>query len=164
MRRIYLTAIGDRPKSEWCSLPGRLRWTLLPKEHYGKSLSGRGKNTQPIVHKSTAYQSEMMCHGREHKIPTISWIFDFLRWTIDQCFSAGAHWEGAAILVGGIIKESMWTFNGSSVNFWSGDLCFDFHFREVIVSVVNTVNPTTPSDERAYGVRQTNLRNTRNER
>jgi len=44
---ILVTAIGGRPKPELCSLPGRLRWTLLPKEHYGNSLSGRGSKTQP---------------------------------------------------------------------------------------------------------------------
>jgi len=43
---ILVTAIGGRPKPELCFLPGRLRWTLLPKEHYGNSLSGYGSNTQ----------------------------------------------------------------------------------------------------------------------
>jgi len=42
-----VTAIGGRPKPEICFLPGRLGWTLLPKERYGDSLSGRGSNTQP---------------------------------------------------------------------------------------------------------------------
>jgi len=35
-----VTAIGGRPKPELCFLPGRLRWTLLPNERYGNSLSG----------------------------------------------------------------------------------------------------------------------------
>jgi len=42
---ILATAIGGRPKLELCFLPGRLRWTLLPKERYGNSLSGYGSNT-----------------------------------------------------------------------------------------------------------------------
>jgi len=44
---ISVTAIGGRPKPELCFLPGRLRWTLTPKERYGNSLSGCGSNTQP---------------------------------------------------------------------------------------------------------------------
>jgi len=28
---ILVTAIGGRPKPEFCFLPGRLRWTLFPK-------------------------------------------------------------------------------------------------------------------------------------
>jgi len=44
---ILEPAIGGRPKPKLCFLPGRLRWTLLPKERYGDSLSGRGSNTQP---------------------------------------------------------------------------------------------------------------------
>jgi len=44
---ILVTVIGGRPKPELCFLPGRLRWTLLPKVRYGDSLSGRGSNTQP---------------------------------------------------------------------------------------------------------------------
>ena len=35
------TAVSGRPKPEICFLPGRLRWTLLPKERYGNSLSGQ---------------------------------------------------------------------------------------------------------------------------
>ena len=42
-----MTAVGGRPKPEACFLLERLRWTLLPKEHYSGSLSGRGSNTQP---------------------------------------------------------------------------------------------------------------------
>jgi len=42
-----MTAIGGRPKPEFCFLLGQLRWTLLPKERCGNSLSGRGSNTQP---------------------------------------------------------------------------------------------------------------------
>ena len=41
-----MTAIGCRPKPGICFLPGRLRWTFLPKD-YVDSLSGRGPNTQP---------------------------------------------------------------------------------------------------------------------
>jgi len=44
---ILMTAIGGRPKPEFCFLLGQLRWTLLPKERCGNSLSGRGSNTQP---------------------------------------------------------------------------------------------------------------------
>jgi len=44
---FLVTAIGGRPKPEMCFLPGRLRWTLLPKERYGNSLSGCGSNDQP---------------------------------------------------------------------------------------------------------------------
>ena len=44
--KILVTAIGGRPKPELCFLPGRLRWTVLPKERYGNSLSGCGSNTQ----------------------------------------------------------------------------------------------------------------------
>ena len=44
---IFVTAIGGRLKPEVCFLPGRLRWTLLPKERYGNSLSGCGSTTQP---------------------------------------------------------------------------------------------------------------------
>jgi len=42
-----VTAVSGRPKPEICLLPGRFRWTLLPKERYGNSLSRRGSNTQP---------------------------------------------------------------------------------------------------------------------
>jgi len=41
---ILVMAIGSRPKSQFCLL---LRWTLLPKEHYGGSVNGCGSNTQP---------------------------------------------------------------------------------------------------------------------
>jgi len=44
---LVVTAIGGRPKHEMRFLPGRLRWTLLSKECYGDSLSGRGWYTQP---------------------------------------------------------------------------------------------------------------------
>ena len=44
---LLMTAIGGRPKPELCFLLGRLRWTLLPKESYGNSLSGCASNTQP---------------------------------------------------------------------------------------------------------------------
>jgi len=44
---ILVTAVGGRPKPELCFLPGRLRWTLFPKERYGNSLSGCRSNTQP---------------------------------------------------------------------------------------------------------------------
>jgi len=40
-------ANSGKPTPELCFLSGRLRWTLLPKEHYGDSLSGRGSTTQP---------------------------------------------------------------------------------------------------------------------
>jgi len=36
-----VTAIGGRPKPELCFFPGRLRWTLLPKERYGNSLTNK---------------------------------------------------------------------------------------------------------------------------
>jgi len=39
-----VTAIGGRPKPELCFLPGRLRWTLLPRKRCGNSLSGYGSN------------------------------------------------------------------------------------------------------------------------
>ena len=45
---IFVTVIGSRPKPELCFLPGRLRWTLLPKECYGDSFSDRRSNTQPF--------------------------------------------------------------------------------------------------------------------
>jgi len=32
---FYLTTIGGKLKPEFFFLPGRLRWTLLPKERYG---------------------------------------------------------------------------------------------------------------------------------
>jgi len=35
---ISVKAIGGRPKPELCFVPGRMRWTLLPKERYGKYL------------------------------------------------------------------------------------------------------------------------------
>jgi len=44
---FLVMAIGGRPKPELCFLLRQLRWTLLPKERYGNSLSGRGSNTQP---------------------------------------------------------------------------------------------------------------------
>ena len=43
---ILVTAIGGRPKPELCFLAGQLKWTFLPKERYGNSLSGRGSNNQ----------------------------------------------------------------------------------------------------------------------
>ena len=46
-RLICLPTTGSRSKPKQCFLLRRLRWTLLPKEHYGESLSGRGSNTQP---------------------------------------------------------------------------------------------------------------------
>jgi len=42
-----VTAIGGRSKPELCFLPGRLRWTLLPMERCGNSLSGCGSTTKP---------------------------------------------------------------------------------------------------------------------
>jgi len=42
---ILVTVIGRRPKSEFCFLSGRLKWTPLPKERYGDSLSGCGPNS-----------------------------------------------------------------------------------------------------------------------
>ena len=44
---ILVTAIGGRPEPDLCFLPGRWRWTLLPEERYGNSLSVCGSNTQP---------------------------------------------------------------------------------------------------------------------
>ena len=44
---FLVTAVSGRPKPEICPLPGRFGWTLLPKECYGSSLSGRGSTTQP---------------------------------------------------------------------------------------------------------------------
>jgi len=43
---ILMTATSGWPTSEMRFLPEQLRWTLLPKERYGNSLSGRGSNTQ----------------------------------------------------------------------------------------------------------------------
>ena len=44
---ILVTAVGGMPKPELCFLPGWLRWTLLPEEHCGNSLSCYGSTTQP---------------------------------------------------------------------------------------------------------------------
>jgi len=54
---ILVMSSGGRPKPELCFLPGWLRWTLVPKERYGNSLSGHGSNTQPST---TSYTSH--CH------------------------------------------------------------------------------------------------------
>jgi len=39
---ISATAITGMPTPDLCFLPGKFRRTLLPKERYGVSLSGRG--------------------------------------------------------------------------------------------------------------------------
>jgi len=39
-----MTAICGKPMLEIRFLPGHLKWTLLPKEHYGDSLRGLGLN------------------------------------------------------------------------------------------------------------------------
>jgi len=44
---VLVSAIGGRLKLEICFLPGRLGWTLLPKERYSDSLSCRWSNIQP---------------------------------------------------------------------------------------------------------------------
>jgi len=44
---ILATAISGMSMPEMCFLPGQFRWTILPKEHHGNSLSGRGSNAQP---------------------------------------------------------------------------------------------------------------------
>jgi len=43
---LLMTATSGWPTPEMRFLPEQLRWTLLPKERYGNSLSGRGSNTQ----------------------------------------------------------------------------------------------------------------------
>ena len=48
MQQTCLTTAGGRPKPRRCFLSGRLRWTLLPKDCYGHSLSCHGSNTQPF--------------------------------------------------------------------------------------------------------------------
>ena len=50
---ILVTAIGGRP-IEFCFLflSGRLRWTLLPKQRYGDSLSGLGHSVAVVKHPS----------------------------------------------------------------------------------------------------------------
>jgi len=53
---VSVTEIGGRRMPELCFLPGRLRWTILPKERYGESLSGRGSNTQPSNCEADIYQ------------------------------------------------------------------------------------------------------------
>jgi len=42
-----VTATGGRPDAEIYFLQRPLMWTLLPKERYGNSLSGRWSNNQP---------------------------------------------------------------------------------------------------------------------
>ena len=48
------TTTTDQPQAQACFLPGWLRWTLLPKEGYGDSLSGRRSNLsfqrRPLYH------------------------------------------------------------------------------------------------------------------
>jgi len=44
---ILATPISGMPMPEVCIFPGQFRRTILPKEHHGDSLSGRGSNAQP---------------------------------------------------------------------------------------------------------------------
>jgi len=44
---ILATAFSGMPMPEICFFPGKFRRTILPKEHYGDSLSGPGSNSQP---------------------------------------------------------------------------------------------------------------------
>jgi len=44
---ILATVISGMPMPEICFSAVQFRRTILPKEHYGDSLSGRGSNAQP---------------------------------------------------------------------------------------------------------------------
>jgi len=44
---ILATAISGMPTPEICFLPGQFRLMILPKEHYGESLSVCELDTQP---------------------------------------------------------------------------------------------------------------------
>jgi len=60
-----MTAIGGRPKPELCFLLGQLRWTLLPRERYGNSLSGRGSNTQTFKRRTLYHWAiAAICRGQ----------------------------------------------------------------------------------------------------
>jgi len=61
---ILVTTIGGRSKPGLYFLPGRLRWTLLPKERYGNSLSGCGSNTQPSSWRRTLYHWAIAALGQ----------------------------------------------------------------------------------------------------
>jgi len=44
---ILATSISSMLMPQICFLTGQFRRTILPKEHHGDSLSGRGSNAQP---------------------------------------------------------------------------------------------------------------------
>jgi len=71
---LYLDFDGARPEPGICSLPGRLRWMLLPKERYGDSLGGRGSITQPsnweVDNLSLSYQNTFRYEFKE-----FNWLF-----------------------------------------------------------------------------------------
>jgi len=54
--------ISGRPKPEILFLPGAVRWTPMPKERYGDSLSGRGSNEYPVFElRGGHFTTELSC-------------------------------------------------------------------------------------------------------
>jgi len=88
-----VTAIGGRPKPELCFLPGRLRWTLLPKERYGNSLSavdrtpkhptfqlGGGHLITELLPPHASYQAAEMAFLSSMSNPFFYRYFRYFRW------------------------------------------------------------------------------------
>jgi len=63
--------MGGKAKLNFSFLLGRLRWTLLRKERYGESLSGRGSNTQPFNWEADTLQLSYRC-------PCWPWFLGFV--------------------------------------------------------------------------------------
>ena len=71
---ILATAIGGRSKPELCFLPGRMRWTLLPKERYGNS-QRCFDNKFPFLHTVTTCS---LYHKYVKSLNRLTWKHDNL--------------------------------------------------------------------------------------
>ena len=62
---IFVTAICGKPTPEIRFSPGQLRWTLLPKERYGDSLSGPGLNRPTFQLRRRRQSNLSYCRSNE---------------------------------------------------------------------------------------------------
>jgi len=73
--KMLATTISGMPTPEICFLPGQLRWTLLPNEYYGDSLSSPGSNPQ-----STNWEVDTLLvsyrRPSETFVATVRWCYD----------------------------------------------------------------------------------------
>jgi len=83
---ILVTAVGDRPKAQVWFLPGRLKWTLLPKQRYGALPSVRRSNLYSLTFRRTP---PLSCCSRTRcclccfvRVPTPCWKY----WIVKSVF------------------------------------------------------------------------------